>query len=85
MVTRKIDIHSSPSLADLVAEPRQGVEILIVDGEKTLATMRPPEEPLPSRMPGLNEGVVTWISDDFDDPLPDEFWLGEDDMQEGVK
>ncbi len=27
------------------------------------------------RIPDLNEGSV-WISDDFDDPLPDEFWLG---------
>lgn len=29
------------------------------------------------RTPGLGKGKV-WISDDFDDPLPDEFWLGED-------
>jgi hypothetical protein len=28
------------------------------------------------RIPGLNAGMI-WISDDFDDPLPDEFWLGE--------
>ncbi len=29
------------------------------------------------RIPGLHAGKI-WISDDFDDPLPDEFWLGED-------
>ncbi len=29
------------------------------------------------RIPGLHAGMI-WISDDFDDPLPDEFWLGED-------
>jgi hypothetical protein len=29
------------------------------------------------RTPNLGEGTI-WISDDFDDPLPDEFWLGED-------
>ena len=28
------------------------------------------------RIPGLNKGEI-WTSDDFDDPLPDEFWLGE--------
>jgi hypothetical protein len=28
------------------------------------------------RIPGLHEGQI-WMSDDFNDPLPDEFWLGE--------
>lgn len=30
-----------------------------------------------TRKAGLHEGAWT-IADDFDDPLPDEFWLGED-------
>jgi hypothetical protein len=34
-------------------------------------------EKLKPRTPNLGEGTV-WMSDDFDDPLPDEFWLGED-------
>ncbi|MCA0456897.1 MAG: DUF2281 domain-containing protein [Chloroflexi bacterium] len=29
------------------------------------------------RVLGLHMGSM-WMSDDFDDPLPDEFWLGED-------
>ena len=29
--------------------------------------------PQGQRMPGLQQGKV-WISDDFDDELPDEFW-----------
>ncbi|WP_222425235.1 hypothetical protein [Planktothrix tepida] len=29
------------------------------------------------RIPGLHQGEI-WISDDFNDPLPDTFWLGED-------
>ena len=29
------------------------------------------------RIPGLHEGSVT-MSDDFDAPLPDSFWLGEE-------
>lgn len=29
------------------------------------------------RFPGLHQGEI-WISDDFNDPLPDTFWLGED-------
>ncbi len=30
-----------------------------------------------SRIPGLHsEKGTAWMSDDFDEPLPDEFWLG---------
>lgn len=32
----------------------------------------------PQRIPGLHQGMG-WISDNFDDPLPDEFWLGEEE------
>ncbi|MBE2202662.1 MAG: DUF2281 domain-containing protein [Anaerolinea sp.] len=28
------------------------------------------------RVPGLDTGA-TWVSDDFDDHLPDSFWLGD--------
>jgi hypothetical protein len=28
------------------------------------------------RIAGLHEGMG-WISEDFNDPLPDEFWMGE--------
>ena len=31
----------------------------------------------PKRIAGLNRGQVLWISDDFDAPIPDEFWLGD--------
>jgi len=36
-----------------------------------------PTANLKPRILGLNPGAI-WTSDDFDDPLPDEFWLGED-------
>ncbi len=31
------------------------------------------------RIAGLHAGNILYISDDFDDPLPDSFWLGEDE------
>jgi uncharacterized membrane protein YccC len=31
----------------------------------------------PRRTLGLHQGTI-WVSDDFDDELPDEFWFGED-------
>jgi Protein of unknown function (DUF2281) len=33
----------------------------------------------PKRIRDLDAGAVRWISDDFDAPLPDEFWFGEND------
>lgn len=33
----------------------------------------------PRRTPGLDRGAVVWMSDDFDEPLPDEFWFSETD------
>lgn len=30
------------------------------------------------RVAGLHDGQI-WMSDDFNEPLPDEFWLGDDD------
>ena len=34
--------------------------------------------PKKKRIAGLNRGQI-WVSEDFDDELPDEFWLGEDE------
>jgi Protein of unknown function (DUF2281) len=33
----------------------------------------------PKRIRDLDRGAVVWMSDDFDEPLPDEFWFGEND------
>ncbi len=46
--------------------------------ETALEQLEPPAwaQP-PRRVAGLHAGQ-TWISDDFDAPLPDSFWLGEE-------
>jgi hypothetical protein len=36
-----------------------------------------PTKTLKKRVAGLGDGTI-WMSDDFIDPLPDEFWFGED-------
>jgi Protein of unknown function (DUF2281) len=38
-------------------------------------TEEAPEKHRPQRVAGLGQGTLV-ISDDFDDPLPDSFWLG---------
>ena len=35
------------------------------------------------RIAGLDKGT-TWVSDDFDDPLPDSFWLGDSQDNEAT-
>ena len=47
--------------------------------EELVAKEAAPESVLPKlpRVAGLHEGMI-WMADDFNDPLPDEFWLGED-------
>ncbi len=66
-------------LAELPRLPAEDRELIA----RTLRDLEAnqPASPLPGvskqRTAGLHEGA--WIiADDFDDPLPDEFWLGED-------
>jgi hypothetical protein len=48
-------------------------------------TMRSPKDAGESRLNqskrcrDLDKGAVLWMSEDFDEPLPDEFWYGEND------
>ncbi len=66
----------------------KGTEIIITQDEKPVAKLVPMEAveivapldaaaTLPPRVLGLHRGQI-WMSDDFDAPLPDEFWLGEE-------
>ncbi|MGD1912346.1 MAG: DUF2281 domain-containing protein [Rivularia sp. (in: cyanobacteria)] len=34
-------------------------------------------QPAQQRVPDLNRGEI-WMSEDFNEPLPDEFWMGEE-------
>ena len=70
-----MDSSSLHNLIDqLPAELKQEVydfaSFLLSKQEKQI----PRKEP---RIAGLHEGQII-MSDDFDEPLPDEFWLGED-------
>lgn len=65
-------------LAELLSIARERGEIQIVQNGEPLALLESVASPEKrKRIPGLHEGMI-WMSDDFDDPLPDEFWLGED-------
>jgi antitoxin (DNA-binding transcriptional repressor) of toxin-antitoxin stability system len=71
-----IDIRDGqPQLSDLLDLMAAGDEVLIVEGDRQLARLVPVPQDKKERVPDLTPGAI-WISDDFDDPLPDEFWLG---------
>lgn len=83
MATTIIDVHNSAmQLTKLLAGAVPSAEIIIADGNTLLARIVRPvsvknqNEPKP-RVPGLNRGLIE-VRDDFDDPLPDEFWFGDE-------
>jgi hypothetical protein len=59
-----------PDQLNLLAE---FLDFLQFKKAKPLSSVAPSTE----RQPGLHPGAFV-ISDDFDDPLPDSFWLGEE-------
>lgn len=63
--------------ADLLAIASQGGEAIITQDGKPLARLVPIVQPKKKRVAGLNRGSI-WTSDDFDEPLPDEFWTGQE-------
>lgn len=75
-MTRTIDIHTSQiSMEDILFLIRQGIEVIMTDANTQLARIVPSLPPRKERIAGLHAGAI-WTSDDFDDPLPDEFWAG---------
>lgn len=41
------------------------------------AQQKPETPKITQHIPGLDVGT-SWVSDDFDDPLPDSFWFADD-------
>lgn len=41
-----------------------------------MSGQKPESKKISQRIPGLDAGI-TWVSDDFDAPLPDSFWNGD--------
>ncbi len=62
-------------LAELLAIVEHNGEIVIAQNGKPLARLEPVTPKRKKRIAGLNRGMI-WTSEDFDEPLPDEFWLG---------
>lgn len=62
-------------LPALVEAALAGEEVAIIEDGKPLARLVAVAPVEGKRIAGLNRGAI-WTSEDFDEPLPDEFWVG---------
>ncbi|OQX60981.1 MAG: hypothetical protein B5M51_09240 [Anaerolinea sp. 4484_236] len=76
MTTKVVTAHDMQAqISDLLVLISNGIDVVIEKDDKPFAKLVAIHESDVKRIPGLNKGEI-WVSDDFDDPLPDEFWLG---------
>jgi len=76
-----ININDLPQrLSQVLSDAAKGEEIIVTRDDVPVAKLVPLEAAVPAapkeRIAGLGQGRI-WISPDFDEPLPDEFWMGE--------
>lgn len=77
MVTKIIDVtHVDSQFAELLALLAEGTEVILTDGVKPLARLVPFKERTGERVAGLHSGSIH-MAEGFEEPLPDEFWMGE--------
>ena len=76
-MTRTVSVdEAQEKLQDLLAQALAGNEVIITEHGKPVARLVPVPvaPPKKKRVAGLNRGTIR-TSEDFDQPLPDEFWL----------
>ncbi|CAN5863828.1 hypothetical protein BH20ACI4_BH20ACI4_18530 [soil metagenome] len=73
-MTKTLNVNDI-SIEIVIKSAKNGDEIVLEENGKPFAKITPIEEPkeLKKRTAGLGKGTM-WMSDDFDDELPDEFW-----------
>ncbi len=77
-MTQTVSVDEAQNkLPDLLAQALAGNEVIITDRGKPVARLVPVAPSKNKRIAGLNRGAI-WTSEDFDKPLPDEFWLGKE-------
>ncbi|HIE48090.1 TPA: toxin-antitoxin (TA) system antitoxin [Candidatus Bipolaricaulota bacterium] len=77
MLTKTVDVREAQTpLEELLSLVVTGTEIILTEGSTPIARLVPVALPTTPRVAGLHAGAI-WISDDFDEPLPEEFWAGE--------
>ena len=76
MQTKTVDVHEAQApLAELLSLVTAGTEIILTEDSTPLARIVPLAGAPTPRVAGLHLGTI-WTSEDFDEPLPEEFWTG---------
>lgn len=72
-----VNIHEAKTnLSALIAAAEAGEEVVISRANKPVVKLVAIESAPKKRQFGLHKGAALYISEDFDAPLPDAFWLG---------
>jgi prevent-host-death family protein len=76
MAAKTVDAGEARArLDELIDFVREGNEVTISEKDRPVARLAPVGRK--RRIAGLTRGKV-YMTPDFDDPLPDSFWLGEE-------
>lgn len=76
MTTKTVELREAQQhLVELVAQVAAGSEIILTDGQTPRARLVPVVSTSTRRVPGSHAGSIL-IGDDFDAPLPEDFWTG---------
>ena len=73
-MSKIVDISEAKTQDQLLVPAIEGTEVIIVN-RQPLVRLVPAGTSAKPRIAGLNKGEI-WVSEDFDAPLPDEFWTG---------
>lgn len=78
-MTQTVSIdEAQDKLPDLLAQALAGNEVIITEHGTPVARLVPVlAHSKKKRVAGLNRGTI-WMSEDFDEPLRDEFWLDQE-------
>jgi antitoxin (DNA-binding transcriptional repressor) of toxin-antitoxin stability system len=75
MAQTLIEVHDLPARwPEIVSLALAGADVIVTEGDSPRVRLVPvsPDGP---RTPGLHAGAIR-TTDDFDAPLPDDFWAG---------
>ncbi len=76
MAVKWIDVKEDMPLKKLLELVASGVDVVLMENKSPVARVVSVPRKVNKRVLGLHAGKM-WISSDFDDPLPDSFWLGD--------
>lgn len=77
MTIKTIEIDENQNqLKDILALVQQGIEVVLAQNNMPMAKLVPLKKTPPlQRVAGLHSGTIK-MSEDFDAPLDDDFWVG---------